>query len=397
MARIYNALFTGQGAQYVGMLDEFIESQTEILNKANEILGYDLVEISRDENKIYQTKFTQPFNFIYEYLKYKTFSNEYSWTPQYMIGHSMGEFVALTCANVLKFEDGLRLISKRAELMSQVESGYRMVSVIGIDIQDIEKLCNSYEDKYGKKVLISNCNGSLQTIVSIEDAEIERFKTFSIEKYSIVMIKELKVLYPFHTRYMKPFADEFKETVEKTEFLKPQVGLILNANGRCFESEDLLVLKKYMVEQMYMPVRFTECMKQGFFTGVNTWIEFGPKPVLAKMLKREYNTLDVFHVNELLGESSEWEESTSARVSKDEIEDVLGKYLYVLSSSETKSENADYSSISGKYRLLKKLHSSFENKVSSEDYEYQIAYAKTLFEDAMSMKGYTKDEFCEFV
>ena len=72
--------------------------------------------------------------------------------PQYMIGHSMGEFVALTCANVLKFEDGLRLISKRAELMSQVESGYRMVSVIGIDIQDVEKLSVIVnEDKYGKK------------------------------------------------------------------------------------------------------------------------------------------------------------------------------------------------------------------------------------------------------
>ena len=397
MARVYNALFTGQGAQYVGMLDEFIESQAEILNKINEILGYDLVEISHDENKIYQTKFTQPINFVYEYLKYKTFSNKYSWTAQYMIGHSMGEFVALTCANVLKFEDGLRLISKRAELMSRVESGYRMVSVIGIDIQDVEKLCNSYEDKYGKKVLISNCNGSLQTIVSIEDAEIERFKTFSIEKYSTVAIKELKVLYPFHTRYMKPFADEFKEIVEKTEFLKPKVGLILNANGRCFESEDLLVLKKYMVEQMYMPVRFTECMKQGFFTGVNTWIEFGPKPVLARMLKREYNSLYVFHVNELLGESSEWEESTRTRVGEDEIKDVLGKYLYVLASSETKSENADYSSISGKYRLLKKLHSSFENKVSSEDYEYQTTYAKTLFEDAMSMKGYNKEEFWEFV
>ena len=74
MARIYNALFTGQGAQYAGMLDEFIESQTEILNKANEILSYNLVEISRDENKIYETKFTQPLNFIYEYLKFKTFS-----------------------------------------------------------------------------------------------------------------------------------------------------------------------------------------------------------------------------------------------------------------------------------------------------------------------------------
>ena len=136
-------------------------------------------------------------------------------------------------------------------------------------------------------------------------------------------------------------------------------------------------------------------------TGIFHWCKYmdrvWPKTCACKNAKREYNTLDVFHVNELLGESSEWEESTSARVSKDEIEDVLGKYLYVLSSSETKSENADYSSISGKYRLLKKLHSSFENKVSSEDYEYQIAYAKTLFEDAMSMKGYTKDEFCEFV
>lgn len=111
-----------------------------------------------------------------------------------------------------------------------------------------------------------------------------------------------------------------------------------------------------------MPVRFTECMKQGFLTGVSQWVEFGPKAVLAKMIKREYNELQVFHVDDILSGLVSNLEIENATQEENVRIDILGKYLYILSSKETKSSNVDYSAISSKYRLLKKLFCHLKKK-----------------------------------
>lgn len=108
----WNALFTGQGAQFSEMFSPFLSNNDskQILRKSSDILGYDVLKIVADKQKINQTQYTQPLNYIYQYMVYKRYLENVSIAPDTMIGHSMGEFIALTCSGAIRFTDGLKLI-----------------------------------------------------------------------------------------------------------------------------------------------------------------------------------------------------------------------------------------------------------------------------------------------
>ncbi len=401
------ALFTGQGAQYVNMLDEFVEKDMDTLKRASDVLGYDILEMSRDKDKIFKTEYSQPLNFVYEYLKFKEFSK---YNATIMIGHSMGEFVALTCAGVLDFAAGLKLIMMRAKCMSKVKAGYRMFSVMGITNKEVEKLCNcnysniqresdSYNDNRiqirsnsSTEILVSNYNGKKQTIVTVQKDQIDSFKELFKKEYPKVLIKDLKLDYPFHTIHMKNCADEFKKIIDKTEFVKSDIKIILNATGRMFDLNRPTLLKKYLVEQMYRPVRFTDCLKEGFLSGEKIWIEFGPKPVLSKMAMREYKDVKAFSVSQIGAKTNIKDVTFTPKIQEKDIIAKLKEYLYILSTTETKNvDELECKEISKKYRLLSKMYSSYakqdtNEKNEDEDYQYQYNYAKKIFEEAMLLK-----------
>lgn len=392
----YNALFTGQGAQYAGMFDEFSNEPMalEIFADASNILSYDLLETSRDEEKIYLTQYSQPLNFVYEYLQFILYQQNTSRKPKNMIGHSMGEFAALACAGVVDFETGLRLIKKRGELMAQVAPDYLMVSVIGIEYAEVEQLLTHYTEKEHKESYISNCNGKEQTIVTIPKDGLKAFETTAKEVNEKVRIMALKLPYPFHTRYMKPFADKLVKVLEDVDFHEPKVDIILNVTGKPFQARNSEILKKYMAEQMYMPVQFTKCMRQAYLTGVNNWVEFGPKPLLSKMVAREFdgaNTLlAVKHNLQRMKESSE----TTEEGKEDSLFNAIGLYLKLLTSRRNLPHCTETSKITAKYRLLRKLYLSLEKEGTHIDEAAQGVFARLTFLEAMQLKGYSKQE-CE--
>lgn len=391
----YNALFTGQGSQYVGMLDEFSSEPLAdgIFADASEILGYDLLKTAEDEEKIYKTQYSQPLNYVYEYLQYVLYKNATGREPENMIGHSMGEFAALACSGVVDFETGLRLIIKRGELMSQAAPDFLMISVIGTEVAEVEQIIAHYTEKKNKEVYISNFNGKGQTIVTISKDDLEAFETAAKDINDKVRVISLKLLYPFHTRYMKPFADELAKVMNGMDFHEPRVNLILNATGKMFRGGKSENLKKYMAEQMYMPVRFTECMRQAYLTGVNNWVEFGPKTVLAKIVSREFsgaNTLLAAKFN--LHEMQEKNEAIEAE--KKEHVDDIGLYLKILTSRPNLPQCTETSKITEKYRLLRKIYLSQEKESLQIGEVTHNEATRKIFLEAMQLKGYSKQE-CE--
>ncbi len=277
-------VFPGQGAQFVGMgkdLYENSELAKEMFEKANEILGFRITDLMFDgtDEDLRQTNVTQPAIFLHSVILAATLGDDFK--PDMVAGHSLGEFSALVANKTLNFEDGLKLVSQRAEAMQkacEIEPS-TMAAVLGTEDEKVEEICASIDDI----VVPANYNTNGQIVISGSISGIDK----AIEKLTETGAKrtiKLNVGGAFHSPLMEPAREELAAAIENTVFNSPICPVYQNVTAKA--TADTEEIKKNLVVQLTAPVRWTQIMKNMIADGADSYTEVGPGKVLQGLMKK---------------------------------------------------------------------------------------------------------------
>ncbi len=279
------ALFPGQGSQHQGMLENFISEYAlvkNIFNQASEVLDQDLLHIiSQDPDLLNQTATTQPILLASSYALWSLLQDRCDFKPQFVAGHSLGEYSALVCAGALDFADGLKLVQRRGQLMQAAvtENPGAMAAVLGLSDQSVVELCQSID--YQISPANFNCPG--QVVIAGEEAGIDA-AIAAAKDFGAKRILKLPVSVPSHCALMKQAAVEFAKVLDAVPMRMPSIGLIHNVSAA--PSQSVAELKAALVAQLDQPVLWTQTLAYLQQQGVNNFFECGPKNVLSNLVKR---------------------------------------------------------------------------------------------------------------
>jgi [acyl-carrier-protein] S-malonyltransferase len=283
-------LFPGQGSQYEGMAKDLYDSDDiakKWVDKADDILGYSLSDVmfngSADDLK--QTKITQPAVFLNAIIRY--YINEKDITPDAVAGHSLGELTALVACGVLKFEDGISLVQKRALAMQEAcnNTNGTMAAVLGLEDGVVEDICR----EIGDIVVAANYNCPGQLVISGKLDKVEAATVLAKEKGAKRAIV-LNVNGAFHSPLMEEAQEELSKAIEATTFHEAACPIYQNVNATA--TKDLDIIQSNLIKQLTSPVRWTQTMHNMITDGHKTYVEFGAK-VLSGFFRRVDRTLDI--------------------------------------------------------------------------------------------------------
>lgn len=278
-------VFPGQGAQFVGMGKDLYETSPlskEMFEKANEVLGFritDLMFAGTDED-LRQTKVTQPAIFLHSVILAKTMGVDF--VPDMVAGHSLGEFSALVAANALSFEDGLKLVYKRALAMQKAceLQPSTMAAVLALPDVKVEEICATIKDEI---VVPANYNCPGQVVISGSVAGIEKACKLLLEGGAKRALP-LKVGGAFHSPLMDPAKVELEQAINSTNFSKPICPVYQNVTTVAETDPD--VIKKNLIAQLTAPVKWTQSVEHMVADGAVEFIEVGPGSVLQGLVKK---------------------------------------------------------------------------------------------------------------
>ena len=278
-------VFPGQGAQFVGMGKDLYDNDLkakELFEKANTVLGFRITDVmfgGTDED-LKQTEITQPAIFLHSVIAYMMAENLP--LPDMVAGHSLGEFSALVANRTLAFEDGLRLVFKRAKAMQKSCEDHpsTMAAVLKFDIPTIEKVCASVTDDV---VVTANYNSPQQVVISGTLEGIERAKVL-LREAGARRILDLNVGGAFHSPLMLTAQQELAAAIEATDFHTPICPIYQNISAK--GTTDLAVIKQNLKDQLTHPVRWTQSVQNMVADGADQFTEFGPGEVLTGLIKR---------------------------------------------------------------------------------------------------------------
>ncbi|MGC9374296.1 MAG: ACP S-malonyltransferase [Bacteroidales bacterium] len=276
-------VFPGQGAQFVGMGKDLYENYPvakELFEKANEILGFRITDLMFEgtEDDLKQTRVTQPAIFLHSVILAKTLED---FKPEMVAGHSLGEFSALVANGALSFEDGLKLVYKRAMAMQkacELEQS-TMAAIIGLEDKVVEDVCSSIDE-----VVVPanyNCPGQLVISGSMKGVDIacEKLKEAGAKR-----ALPLKVGGAFHSPLMEPARVELAEAINSTNFNTPICPVYQNVDAKPYNDPDKI--KENLIKQLTSPVKWTQIMQNMIADGMTSYTEVGPGTVLQGLLKK---------------------------------------------------------------------------------------------------------------
>ncbi|MBD5387651.1 ACP S-malonyltransferase [bacterium] len=277
-------VFPGQGAQFVGMGKDLYDNNPEakeLFEKANDILGFRITDLmfNGTEEDLKQTKVTQPAIFLHSVLLAKSLGDDFK--PDMVAGHSLGEFSALVAAGALSFEDGLKLVSKRAHAMQKACEAQpsTMAAVLALPDEKVEALCAEVDDV----VAPANYNCPGQVVISGTvpgiDAACEKMLAAGAKR-----ALKLKVGGAFHSPLMQPAHDELAAAIETVEFKTPVCPVYQNVDGK--PHTDPEEIKANLVKQLTAPVRWTYDVEAMIADGATEFVELGPGSVLQGLVKK---------------------------------------------------------------------------------------------------------------
>jgi len=299
-------VFPGQGSQYVGMGRDFYEKYSEVrelFRTAEEILGWKPEEIifGGEEEKLKQTSLTQPSLYLVSYALFKVWEKCGGKRPDFVLGHSLGEYTALSVSKVFTFQEGLRLVKIRGKLMEETKGG-GMLAILGLERKKVQEIV----EKVNKKGIIvcANFNSPGQIVVSGEREALEEAERVAKEEGARKVVF-LKVSGAFHSPLMEEAKERLKKEMENISFRTPLFPVIPNVSAHPLR--DPGEIKRLLIEQMTSPVKWEESIQNLIDKGVKVFVEMGPGKVLCGLIKRIDREVKAFPTDNL----SQFEETLS--------------------------------------------------------------------------------------
>ncbi|MFK7862848.1 MAG: ACP S-malonyltransferase [Pseudohongiellaceae bacterium] len=292
----FGFVFPGQGSQKLGMLGDLANDSSLILdtfNEASAVLDIDLWETAQHDgkNNLDQTHITQPVLLTASVAIWRLWQQKTDIRPSILAGHSLGEYSALVCADVLSLADAVRVVHQRGQFMqAAVPAGVgKMAAIVGLENYQINEICDEAEK--GEIVSAANFNSPGQTVIAGDTAAVDR---------AIILCKEagakralpLNVSVPSHCALMKPAASELERTLAEIEFSTPSIAVVQNVNAELAQSPQ--DIKQNLIKQLYAPVLWVDCVNVISKAGVNKLVECGPGKVLSGLIKRIDSSITSF-------------------------------------------------------------------------------------------------------
>nr|AJT43716.1 malonyl-CoA:ACP malonyltransferase [Helianthus annuus] len=300
-------LFPGQGAQAVGMGQEALKvpAAAELYNKANEILGFDIVDvcINGPKEKLDSTVLSQPAIYVtslaaVEILRARDGGQQIIDSVDVTCGLSLGEYTALAFAGAFSFEDGLKLVKLRGQAMQEAADAAKgaMVSIIGLDSDKVQQLCDAANEEVeeAEKVQIANflCTGNYAVSGGVKGIEAVEAKAKS---FKARMTVRLAVAGAFHTRFMNPALSQLESALSATEIKTPRIPVISNVDAQ--PHADPETIKKILARQVTSPVQWETTVKTLLSRGLVKSYELGPGKVIAGIVKRMDKTSPIENIS----------------------------------------------------------------------------------------------------
>jgi len=281
-------VFPGQGSQTVGMEADLAETTLgkEKFEKAKEILGWSVLETCRqDEANLSRTLYTQPCLYVIESILIDLLIDEAGYFPQYVAGHSLGEYSALYAARVFSFEAGLRLVQRRAKLMDTAAGG-KMVALMKIDRAQLEAALDKNND-----AVLANDNSPQQVVISGTPEAVDAV----LEEVKAKRAVPLNVSGAFHSPLMSSVAQDYKQLLDEVSFGEAIIPVLPNVNP--VPTIEATALKTHLMEQMTGRVRWRETLLKLAEENVSQLIEVGPGNVLTGLCKRTCPDIELQNIS----------------------------------------------------------------------------------------------------
>ena len=277
-------VFPGQGSQFPGMAQEIYQSvpaAKELMEKANEVLGFRISDImfTGSAEDLKATRVTQPAIFLHSTVLAICSVQD---TPDAVAGHSLGEFSALTAAGALSFEDGLRLVSLRAQAMQkccEARPG-AMAAIINLPDEVIEQVCAGIPG-----VVPANYNSKGQVVISGEQEAVEK-ACAALKEAGAKRALVLPLSGAFHSPLMEPAREELARAIADTPFHAPKCPIYQNVSA--LPTQDPEVIKANLLQQLTSPVRWTQTVQNMLADGITHFVEIGPGTVLQGLVRRTF-------------------------------------------------------------------------------------------------------------
>ena len=277
-------IFPGQGAQFSGMGQDLYEKYPvaqELFEQANEILGFSITDVmfQGSAEDLRETKVTQPAIFLHSVILSKVLGKAFK--PDMVAGHSLGEFSALVANGALKFDDGLRLVSQRAQAMQEAceKQPGTMAAVLSLDDAIVESICKEIDGV----VVPANYNCPGQLVISGEVTAIhsacEKLKAAGARRALV-----LPVGGAFHSPLMEPAREKLAAAIENTSFSEPSCPIYQNVNAAAISNA--AEIQKNLIAQLTSPVRWTQSVQNMVADGATNFVEVGPGKVLQGLVKK---------------------------------------------------------------------------------------------------------------
>lgn len=294
-------VFPGQGSQRVGMGRDLVEASSEaksLFELANKAVGFDLASLIFEgpEEELKQTVNTQPALLTTSVALYQAFAS-HGITPDYVAGHSLGEYSALTAAGSLSFEEAVATVRARGGFMEQaVPSGQgAMAAVLGGEREALAALCEEITSQ-GQLVELANMNCPGQIVVSGSKEGVEQLVA-RVKEIGAKRAIPLEVSGPFHSSLMKPAAQKLEGQLSTINIQDAKVPVIANVTAR--PVTDRTQISSLLVEQVYSPVLWQDSINWLIEQGVDTFVEIGPGSVLAGLIKKIDKTVAIYNVQDI--------------------------------------------------------------------------------------------------
>ena len=274
-------IFPGQGSQFPGMAQDLYPAHKELMEKANEILGFRITDVmfGEDEEALKATRVTQPAIFIHSTV----LAMDQAEAPDMVAGHSLGEFSALVAAGAMSFEDGLRLVALRARAMQKCceKVPGAMAAIIKLPDEKVEEICAGIPG-----VVPANFNSPGQVVISGDEAGIEE-ACIQFKEAGAKRALKLAVSGAFHSPLMEPAREELARAIETTPIGTHRCPIYQNVSA--LPTTDPVVIKENLLKQLTSPVRWTQTVRNMLEDGAGRFVELGPGTVLQGLVKRIAN------------------------------------------------------------------------------------------------------------